>query len=361
MGLRRVAALGAVVRLAALQHITRASLDVQQAAPSGSGGLLLNTTAVTIDPAAPGLRFDGHGGLSAGGSSRLLVDYAEPYRSQILDYLYLPKFGASLQVCKVEIGGDTQATDGTEPSHMHSRDDLNCTRGYEFWLMKEALQRNPKMVTYGLIWGAPGWINNQTGFYGPDMLQYQLNWLRCAKDTHGIDVDWLGLWNERPDNFDYLKSLKKALLAENMTTQIVIGDNRRFNAPAAMQQFGHDAEFLAAFGAAGIHYPCGRTCGQAMTDAGKACWASEDLWTQPSWGGSVCWATEFNKNFILSNMTSTLAWATLWSAYPNVDVFAGSGDRTSGDDFWGPGLLYGARFRQKYTLDARHWFPRLLA
>ena len=116
MGLRRVAALGAVVRLAALQHITRASLDVQQAAPSGSGGLLLNTTAVTIDPAAPGLRFDGHGGLSAGGSSRLLVDYAEPYRSQILDYLYLPKFGASLQVCKVEIGGDTQATDGTEPN-----------------------------------------------------------------------------------------------------------------------------------------------------------------------------------------------------------------------------------------------------
>jgi galactosylceramidase len=46
------------------------------------------------------------------------------------------------------------------------------------------------------------------------------------------------------------------------------------------------------------------------------------------------------ENFILSNMTSTLSWATLWAVYPNVDVFEGSGDAVSGDKFWGPGLLY---------------------
>eukprot|EP01047_Picozoa_sp_COSAG01_P020103 COSAG01_NODE_1136_length_11548_cov_30.375404_15_plen_44_part_00 len=39
---------------------------------------------------------------------------------------------------------------------MHTRDDLNCTRGYEFWLMKEAKKRNPAVITYGLPWGAPG-------------------------------------------------------------------------------------------------------------------------------------------------------------------------------------------------------------
>ena len=98
------------------------------AAGSAAAPMSVNRTTLQIDPAAPGLRFDGHGGLSAGGSSRLLIDYAEPYRSQILDYLYKPKFGAALQVCKVEIGGDTQATDGTEPSHMHTRGDLNCSR-----------------------------------------------------------------------------------------------------------------------------------------------------------------------------------------------------------------------------------------
>jgi hypothetical protein len=31
--------------------------------------------------------------------------------------------------------------------------------------MKEAKKRNPHVVTYGLPWGAPGWINNQTGYY----------------------------------------------------------------------------------------------------------------------------------------------------------------------------------------------------
>ena len=49
------------------------------------------------------------GGLSGGGATtRLLVDYIEPYRSQVLDYLFLPNFGASLHLLKVEIGGDSQ-------------------------------------------------------------------------------------------------------------------------------------------------------------------------------------------------------------------------------------------------------------
>ena len=33
---------------------------------------------------------------------------------------------------QVEIGGDAQSTDGTEASHMHSADDLNYDRGYEW-------------------------------------------------------------------------------------------------------------------------------------------------------------------------------------------------------------------------------------
>ena len=49
-----------------------------------------------------------------------------------------------MYVCMLqEIGGDSQSTDGTESSHMHSPDDLNFKRGYEWWLMKEAKKRNP--------------------------------------------------------------------------------------------------------------------------------------------------------------------------------------------------------------------------
>jgi hypothetical protein len=57
--------------------------------------------SIVIDSRLVDRTFDGHGGLSAGASSRLLFDYAEPYRSDILDFLWKPDFGASMQICKV--------------------------------------------------------------------------------------------------------------------------------------------------------------------------------------------------------------------------------------------------------------------
>ena len=63
-------------------------------------------------------------------------------------------------MCKIEIGGDGQSTNGAEASHMHTRGDLNFERGYEFWLAKEAKKRNPKVTIYGLSWAAPGWIKS---------------------------------------------------------------------------------------------------------------------------------------------------------------------------------------------------------
>ncbi len=40
-------------------------------------------------------------------------------------------------------------TDGTEPSHMHSKDEGNFYLGYEWWLMKEAKKRNPNIKLIG--------------------------------------------------------------------------------------------------------------------------------------------------------------------------------------------------------------------
>jgi galactosylceramidase len=122
-------------------------------------------TIVNVDSSGTlGRVFDGIGGLSAGGSSRLLIDYDEPFRSIILDYLFKPSFGASLHILKVEIGGDAQSTDGTEPSHMRFENgDLNFSRGYEFWLLQEAKKRNPEIKTYALSWGFPRWVADEKG------------------------------------------------------------------------------------------------------------------------------------------------------------------------------------------------------
>ncbi|GAA6079873.1 galactocerebrosidase, partial [Tachysurus ichikawai] len=128
-------------------------------------------------------------------TSRLLVNYAEPYRSQILDYLFKPNFGASLQILKVEIGGDAQTTDGTEPSHMHFPNDENYSRGYEWWLMREAKKRNPNITLIGLPWAFPGWVGHGKNwpYYYPDTTAYYVvSWIIGAKQHHDLDIDYVG-------------------------------------------------------------------------------------------------------------------------------------------------------------------------
>src|ERR1700691_2179804 len=102
-----------------------------------SGMAHAQETTVVLDGNSKGRMFDGLGALSAGASSRLLIDYPEPQRSQILDYLFKPGYGAALQHLKVEIGADVNSTDGSEPSHMRTPEDHDATRGYEWWLMQE--------------------------------------------------------------------------------------------------------------------------------------------------------------------------------------------------------------------------------
>ena len=60
------------------------------------------TSPLIVDREGTSLGFDGLGGLSAGGTSPLIKDYVEPYRGQILDYLFKPNFGAALHMLKVD-------------------------------------------------------------------------------------------------------------------------------------------------------------------------------------------------------------------------------------------------------------------
>src|SRR3984893_17426005 len=146
---------------------------------------LAGQASIVIDGKSAGRTFDGLGAVSAGGSTRLLIDYPEPQRSQILDYLFKPGYGAALQHLKVEIGADGQSTDGSEPSHMRTPSDHDSTRGYEWWLMTEARKRNPHIVLEVLPWGAPRWVGESVAgkepLYSPRMGAYVADFIRAAK------------------------------------------------------------------------------------------------------------------------------------------------------------------------------------
>ena len=106
-----------------------------------------DSNATLISATAPWYRFDGVGGLSGGGAtSTFLMAYDDPIRSEIMDWMFKPGFAGSLDILKVEIGCDDETTDGCESCHMRSPTEVNCSRGYEWDLMKAAVERNPAIT-----------------------------------------------------------------------------------------------------------------------------------------------------------------------------------------------------------------------
>ncbi|XP_071947149.1 galactocerebrosidase-like isoform X2 [Antedon mediterranea] len=256
------------------------------------------------DSSGVGRIFDGIGGLSGGGAtSRLLVNYAEPERSHILDYMFLPQFGASLHILKVEIGGDAQSTDGTESSHMHSPDDENYQRGYEWWLMKEAKKRNPSIKLYGLPWGFPGWIGNGNGSPYSNItmtVDYILRWMKGAQKYHGLYIDYIGIWNERIYNKGYIKLLKKTLNENGFEKTMLVASDNKWEISTDILQ---DTELAKAVDIIGIHYPGTKTTDDTLK-TGKTIWSSEDYSTFNDEVGGGCWARILNQNYVNGNMTT---------------------------------------------------------
>jgi len=284
-------------------------------------------TEIKIDGSGSGRVFEGIGGVSAGASSRLLIDYPEPQRSQVLDYLFKPNYGASLQHLKVEVGGDTDSTDGSEPSHLHTRTDENYDRGYEWWLMTEAKARNPKIILDALPWGAPGWIGNGK-YYSQDMANYLVKFIQGAKKYHGLDIDYVGIWNETNYDVGYIKMLKKALLAGGLKTKIVAADLYE-NQWKIADDFRLDPELKEAVYAISVHYARVKgnfyVTGGALA-SGKPLWSSEDqpfdesgIILQRDWKpGARIWAKFLNTNYIDGKVTKTETWSPVTSYYDNL-------------------------------------------
>ncbi|XP_059210025.1 galactocerebrosidase isoform X2 [Centropristis striata] len=261
---------------------------------------------------------DGIGGLSGGGAtSRLLVNYAEPYRSQILDFLFKPNFGASLHILKVEIGGDAQTTDGTEASHMHYENDENYFRGYEWWLMKEAKKRNPDITLIGLPWAFPGWVGRGKNwpYDFPDVTAtYVVNWILGAKKYHDLDIQYVGIWNERSYDVKYIKVLRDTLDKVGLTDVGIIAADGDWSIANLINVDPYLKKSIEVIGA---HYPGTITVKNALKTE-KKLWSSEDYSTFNDEVGGGCWARILNQNYVNGLMTATISWNLVASYYADL-------------------------------------------
>ncbi|KAH3705349.1 galactocerebrosidase-like isoform X1 [Dreissena polymorpha] len=265
-------------------------------------------------------RFLGIGGLSAGATSKLLMNYPEEQRNQILDYLFKPGFGASLQMLKVEIGGDAQSTDGTEASHMHYPWDENYQRGYEWWLMVEAKKRNSDILLYCLPWAFPAWVGagKRDPYNDPELTaSYVVKFIQGARKYYNLTMAYVGIWNERPYSSKYIKTLRQMLDEAGLdrAPKIVASDDLGWE-PIASDILA-DEELAKAVDIIGVHYP-GTTTTQKAIDTGKPLWSSEDYSTFNDNVGAGCWARILNQNYVNGYMTSTISWNLIASYYEDL-------------------------------------------
>ncbi|MEU4744372.1 ricin-type beta-trefoil lectin domain protein [Actinosynnema sp. NPDC023658] len=307
---RRLRGLVAVVALAASGLVGVAAGPAQAA------------TAITINGTSAGRTFDGVGAVSGGGgNSRLLIDYPEPQRTQILDYLFKPGYGASLQILKVEIGGDTNSTSGAEPSHAHFRGDLDCNRGYEWWIAEQARARNPNIKLVALPWGAPGWLGT---FLSRDTIDYLLSWLGCAKQ-HNLSIDYFtAAQNEKAWSPSWTVDLRNALNAAGYSSmKLIVGDSWPGDwGPAG--PISTDTAYRNATDILSAHYTCGYLSAQTsctvpsnVANSGKVLWSSENG-SQDYNDGAKPLARGINRVYLDGKMTAYLNWDLIAATTPNV-------------------------------------------
>lgn len=277
--------------------------------------------SVLVDGRSTGRVWEGVGALSAGASSRLLFDYPEPQRSEILDYLFKPNFGASLHHLKVEIGGDVNSTDGSEPSHARTREEFEhpkaeyFQRGYEWWLMVEARKRNPRILIEGLQWGAPGWIGNGK-FYSEDNARFVAAFVKGAKQYHGVDVDYVGIWNEKMYDTEYIKMLRKVLDASGLErVKIAAADlwepETKWLIADAMTKDTELKKSVAAISAHVTAHTSFYTTGNAKK-LGVPIWDGEVHAYGGDWYGAAQHARQ-NRAYTIGKITKLVSWSLISS------------------------------------------------
>ena len=286
---------------------------------------------VTIDGSGPSRRFDGIGAVSGGGgTSVLLKDYPETQRRQILDLLFKPCFGASISALYVEIGGDGNSTQGSELSHMHSRNDENYRRGYEWWLMKEAKGRNPDLSLDGCGWSCPGWIGNGN-FYSQDMCDYYANWISGLQTTYGLSMDALGCRNENGIHQAFAKILRRTLDARGLNRVVIHAfDNWQ---PGVKWDWCRDLETDADLrGAVGVlsnhglsnvvfdHGQVPASVKQTSVSMNKPIWDTEEHIYKDGYDCEILLVKSFNLNFIDAGATKIVNWYLEDSLY-GVEAF----------------------------------------
>jgi len=126
---------------------------------------------------------------------------------------------------------------------------------------------------------------------------YVARWVECGRDTHGLNITVLGLWNEawqaagRPDTdpWEYALALRHRLDSSGLGhVRLVAPDGQISDIVPALKS---NATLRQAIWGLGAHYPGVRGADPRWRpDLGMALWSAEDYSTYSDATGAGCWA-----------------------------------------------------------------------
>jgi galactosylceramidase len=282
---------------------------------------------IQINGAESGKRFEGIGVVNGGGAtSVLLKDYPEAQRNQIFDLVFKPKFGASVSALLVEIPGDGNSTQGSMPSHMHTRDDLNYSRGYIWWILQEAKKRNPHLSLDGTGWSAPAWVGNGN-FWSQDGADYYVKWLQGLRSVYGLEFDAIGCRNERGVSYNFAKLLRTSLDANGFEkVKVHAFDNWPSNKLAFVKDMVTDEKLRDSIDIISAHTlstkdpksagPASPEVQELAAKWNKPIWNTEEHIYLKGFNCAISIVQAFNDNFIHSGATRIVNWYDIAALYP---------------------------------------------
>lgn len=282
-------------------------------------GLKAKPQIIRISGQSTGKTFDGIGIVNGGGAtSVLLKDYPEPQRSEIMDLVYKPKFGASVSTLLVEIPGDGNSTQGSMPSHSHYRGDCNFHRGYMWWVMSEAKRRNPKLSLDATAWSAPAWVGS---FWSQEMADYYVSWLSGLREVYGLELDAIGSHNEKGVSYDFAKLLRRTMNERGFpNVKLHAFDNWGGGKMDFLRDMQNDAELRDAIDIVSAHtfseIPLTMEQREMAEAMGKPIWNSEDHVYRKGFDCLISIVKCFNENYIVSGATKVVNWYDIAGIYP---------------------------------------------
>lgn len=316
--MRAISAVAAIIAIAPGLPLMAAPIP----SPSSSS---IPGTVITVNGNGGDRVYRGVGAvLGGGGEARYLEEYPSAERKGIMKYLFKPEYGASLQVLKLEVGGDGNSTDGSEPSIEHTEGHVNCDAGYEFAIAQQALRLNSHLKLYGLQWGAPGWVGNDGSLFTQADIKYLLDWLGCAR-RHGLTISYIGGWNERDNgsHASWYRSLRAALDHGGFRNVKIIagenagGDEWEYIGDPDIATLGAHDNCGYPTGTAGSHTKCGSP--SSAKRSGQILLGSE-LGGVDAGAGPGCQAPcapamdrAFTREYIDAKVTGAIEWPALIS------------------------------------------------